>query len=521
VQQTDVAAPLGAQGTARAKNAFRLLPALEKDARMVRFAQTWAGKATLVVAFGALASLLNKPAAAVGVALVIFFAQRRRLMVALASLGMVIVTHRLDEVLKAVGQQEGLGWLAHHVAFKPAMLLVALVLTVGYVQLAKTWLSGRLLRRPLVTVLGLNAGLLALISLLPLQGVWRLIAWAVVAGAGSYFWYAAYSLKDHVDRHGGKLLKDASAWRPFWGGTNVPFPKAGAELEKLEVRTQEEAAIWQLKALKLVTWALMLALLRTALVLLTTGGPSYPSAWLPDVVLPLPAHLSFSGFGFHVTSLPDAFVLAQAGTPHSSAQNWASLALHLGVDLLDISIFGHVAVAGARMAGFKALRNTHRPLESRSIADFWNRYYFYFKELLVDFFFLPAYLRWFKKHPRLRLFFATFVAAGLGNFIFHWLAEPAGIVTLGLWGSLRARETYALYALVLVIGIALSQSSKSRDALRDPRRGTPPRSSQLARVSTTAGVLLFYCLLQVLNVAPLGSSVGDCFRFFLCLVPQL
>jgi hypothetical protein len=281
------------------------------------------------------------------------------------------------------------------------------------------------------------------------------------------------------------------------------------------VRTPEEAAIWQLKALKLVTWALMLALLRTALVLLTTGKPSYPSAWLPDVVLPLPATLSWAGLGLQVTSLPEAFVLMQGGAARSAGQNWASLVLHLGVDLLDISIFGHVAVAGARMAGFKALRNTHR----RSIADFWNRYYFYFKELLVDFFFLPTYLRWFKKHPRLRLFFATFAAAGVGNFIFHWLAEPVGIVTLGFWGSLAARETYALYALVLVLGIGLSQSPKPRDALRDPRRGTATPPSHLSRVATTSGVLLFYCLLQILNVPPLGSSAGDCFQFFLSLFP--
>jgi hypothetical protein len=92
------------------------------------------------------------------------------------------------------------------------------------------------------------------------------------------------------------------------------------------------------------------------------------------------------------------------------------------------------------------------------------------------------------------------------------LAEPVGIVTLGLWGSLRARETYALYALVLVLGIGLSQSRKPRAAARP---------SQLARVATTSGVLLFYCLLQVLNVAPLGSTVSDCFRFFLCLVPHI
>ena len=35
-------------------------------------------------------------------------------------------------------------------------------------------------------------------------------------------------------------------------------------------------------------------------------------------------------------------------------------------------------IACVRMAGFRALRNTYRPLESRTVAEFWNRYAFYF-----------------------------------------------------------------------------------------------------------------------------------------------
>ena len=491
--------------------AFRL-SALEKDPRVVSFAQTRAGKAALIVPFAVLAWLVHKPAAIVGAALVVFFPARRRLMVALASLAMLLVTSRLEEVLRAVGQQGGALALSQHFAFKPAALLLALVLVIGYVHVAKTRLPALLLRWPVTTLLAINTGLVALASLLPLHGAWRTVAWAVVAGAGGYLWYAAYGLRDRTERHGRTLLKDASAWRPFWGGTNVPFPKPGAWLEQLEVRTPEEAAVWQLKALKLLGWALVLAVLRTGLVVLATGKSSHPSAWLPDDVLAVTVGLSFAGSGLEVPTLPDALAVAFAGNPNPAAVNWASLALYLAVDLLDISIFGHVAVAGARMAGFKALRNTHRPLESRSIADFWNRYYFYFKELLLDFFFFPTYMRWFKKHPRLRLFFATFVAAGLGNFLYHWLADPAGIVTWGFWGSLRAMETYALYAAILVLGIGLSQLAKPRAAVR---------TSTFSRVTTVAGVLLFYGLLQVPNVAPLGSTTVDCLRFFLCLFPQL
>ena len=76
-------------------------------------------------------------------------------------------------------------------------------------------------------------------------------------------------------------------------------------------------------------------------------------------------------------------------------------------------------IAGCRMAGFNALRNSYRPLSSRTIAEFFNRFYYYFKELLVDFFFYPAFLRYWKGHKRLRMIFATFAAVFFGNSFYH------------------------------------------------------------------------------------------------------
>ena len=41
--------------------------------------------------------------------------------------------------------------------------------------------------------------------------------------------------------------------------------------------------------------------------------------------------------------------------------------------------------------GSRALRNAHAPLSSRTIAEYWNRYYYDFKELLADMFFYPNF----------------------------------------------------------------------------------------------------------------------------------
>jgi hypothetical protein len=42
---------------------------------------------------------------------------------------------------------------------------------------------------------------------------------------------------------------------------------------------------------------------------------------------------------------------------------------------------GHMIIGTLRLFGFNVFRNTYKPLLSESILEFWNRYYYYFKEL--------------------------------------------------------------------------------------------------------------------------------------------
>ena len=119
-------------------------------------------------------------------------------------------------------------------------------------------------------------------------------------------------------------------------------------------------------------------------------------------------------------------------------------------------------VASCRMAGFMALRNRYRPLASRSIAEFWNRYYYYFKELLVDCFFYPTFMRYFKRRGHWRLFAATFAAASFGNAFYHFFSSPHYIEELGFWRALEGFQSYIFYTIVLAVGISISQVRKRK-----------------------------------------------------------
>jgi hypothetical protein len=145
-------------------------------------------------------------------------------------------------------------------------------------------------------------------------------------------------------------------------------------------------------------------------------------------------------------------------------------------------------------------------LQAQTIADFWNRYNYYYKEMLVDFFFYPAFVRYFKRHPRLRAAAATFAAAGFGNMMAEFFRRTGSIIEVGLWQTVFGFRFFAFQALILSTGITVSQ-------LRGRRR-SPERSKAFGRqVISATGVAMFYCLLGVFDDAGKGYRLRDHFRF--------
>jgi D-alanyl-lipoteichoic acid acyltransferase DltB (MBOAT superfamily) len=187
---------------------------------------------------------------------------------------------------------------------------------------------------------------------------------------------------------------------------------------------------------------------------------------------------------------------------------WLALILYFSLRVTTLAVFGHKVIAIARMAGFNAFRNTYRPFESTSIAEFYNRVYWYFKEMLVAFFFYPSYLRYFKTRPKLRLFTATLAAAALGNFVFHFFRDDHFILRHGFGGAMKMYLSYAVYALVLGVAIALSQ-------LRVLNRKHHPAGWRKA--IAIAGVLLFYCLICVVEEPNYQHDIADYGNYLISL----
>jgi len=287
---------------------------------------------------------------------------------------------------------------------------------------------------------------------------------------------------------------------PVYGGTTTPYGKGLAFLGRHEATTPDTFAKSQLAGLKLL---LLAVIWRLALDLLDVGLFGRAAALLPDG---LASPLQAAG-----SNLPRLAELLQPGTARSLPVAWAVVYLELVRATLALAATGHVIVGSLRLFGFNVFRNTYKPLLSESVLEFWNRYYYYFKELLVDFFFYPVYLRLRRLGPSARLFAAVFAAAFVGNMYHHLLADPELIVRFDperLWATWAPRGVYC-FLLALGIWVSMLRQKRLRAAGLMPGR--------LLRLRRIAGVWTFYAIIQIWNIRDEAVGVGDCTRFFLSL----
>jgi hypothetical protein len=353
-------------------------------------------------------------------------------------------------------------------------------------------------RRPQVCLHLVFWTVLALFWWLPAApGRSRFLLGALVVMLPALLWRLGYLLMSgQRGRMGGTSVRDHVMYLfPVWGGSKTPYGKGLDYLARQEARTDDALARSQLAGLKLlllaVCWRGAVALMDG----LVFGDPSSPvTRWLGGASLGLPRFAPLLG-----------------GERVSLLAAWAALYAELVRRVLKLAAGGHVVVAVLRLAGFHVFRNTYKPLLAESVVDFWNRYFYYFKELLAEFFFFPTFVRWFKQRPRLRMFAATMMAAGAGNMYYHLLERQdllLGGDVAALWWKLNSR---ALYCFLLAVGIYVSMRREQG------RRGTAaaPRGPGI-RIRRIAGVWTFFSLIHIWGAStPVPFAART--RFFLSL----
>jgi len=359
---------------------------------------------------------------------------------------------------------------------------LAIVFMVCWLSLvyARRFKTHMLARRPVVALLAVLGLMTFAASQMP-SGPLQNRSWSLVVIFSTYIWFLSYAIVDMRSRHPKPDLIQMGVQQPFWlGSESTPIGKSAAYLLKHLSASPRELAITQIKGVKLLVWMLVLIVIQSLLHRLFSQMLGFPTQ----------------------QQAVSAFV---EGTPLPRWVNWVVLMLDTAYFSIFLAVYGHHAVGVARLAGFRLPRNTCRPLESRTLADFWNRYNFYFKEVMVDFFYVPAFLKGPKKYPRLRMFMATFMAAGIGNFLFHFIRDLYDVHTKGLAILVTSYQNYALYCALLAVGIALSQLRL--------HAGVKPADTVMAKLRSFFVVWGFVVVLQNFDINMRLFAISDNIRF--------
>ncbi len=443
-----------------------LIPKIEADRRILAFAQTVPGKIAILTCAAALFYIRGAFSwgAMAALSAITFFPAHRWIWMSIA--GILWIPYAIDRV--------GLNTIAAHagIASTRGILAAAIAEVLGISALLAIAMRraprGVLARNPRLTLLAMFALFLTAALSAP-AGLASVTLWTMVFAFSGCLWFLSYALSDQTP---GPVWHKAAGFFSLWqisAASTTPFLGRPSALRRLEAKNAEQFAAVQLKGLKLLAWSFLVAIVFATLDLMWTR--------------------------IGVPALPDA-IAAAASHPYPWHICWLSLIAGFEDSWLRMTVWGSAVVGGCRLAGFRLLRNTYRPLQSTTIADVWNRYYYYFKELIADFFFYPVYLRCFKRHPRIRMFFATWVAVGLGVPLFHFIRDIHYVADLGLVPAALGFRVYLCYANLLAAGIGVSQIRK----LSRPRGKAAESGSFLRRrLIPLAGVMLFFCFLQIFD----------------------
>ena len=319
----------------------------------------------------------------------------------------------------------------------------------------------------------------------PAAGSWRAILLGVALFFPKLIWRCGYML---LAGQSGKAAGTSFTHQliclfPVYGGTHTPYGKGLDYLSRFEANTEEELARSQLAGIKLLILACIW----------------YLGLVVMEGVLYGPGNHVTRALGGRTLGIPSLAQLVTQGAGAPRYTSWASIYCELVWQVLHLACNGHSVIAVLRLFGFNVFRNTYKPLLAESVHEFWNRYYFYFKELLVHFFFMPVFMqlgskplgRIFHNWPRLRLFAAVFAAAFVGNMYYHLLRKWDLLVKGDVLGVIYSARNHFFYAFVLAIGIYVSMLRKER------RGGKPLSAATAARMMRIFGVWTFFSLIFI------------------------
>lgn len=279
----------------------------------------------------------------------------------------------------------------------------------------------------------------------------RFYNWIALVVAGQFLWGLAYQIKDSSEITDIPLWQQVALAVPFWNFLlyQIPVPRGVLDLKKHEAKNDQDLYESQLSGIKLLFLAAFCTLLSEILVQIFFGHHSYVDFHLPSIPL------------LDIRSGLVKFNQSNAG----HLVKLVSVFLRVFTFILVLFPTYGVAVAIARLCGFKIFQFTYKPHKAKTFAQFAGRIIYYYNQILVTFFLAPISekLR-FVKNRKLRIFLSVFLAVSVGGVIFHFLRDLRDIygqhISGGLAQFIPGIPYFILFGLVAATSTIIEEKHK-------------------------------------------------------------
>lgn len=278
-----------------------------------------------------------------------------------------------------------------------------------------------------------------------------MITWAKLV------WYFAYDLQRQPRQSKFNTAQHLAYYRPFWSlFFYAPMPKGENYWRQIQVSSAEELTRCRVNGAIFIIWGTAIESLR----------------------------LFFYGY-YRQFTIGEALKTIYDGMALRSAVAWISVGFDFFDNLLMFTSYSYIIVGVIFFVGYKSPMNTNRPLQAKNPLDFFQRYNFFYKELLFQFFFFPAFAKLKILPARLRVSVSLFWAVAVGNFLIIYFRNADLHFSRGLQDSFVLLSNYAVYSLLLFFLLLPSVLANISD------RPKPESSKTLVTLGTILTILAF------------------------------
>lgn len=149
-----------------------------------------------------------------------------------------------------------------------------------------------------------------------------------------------------------------------------------------------------------------------------------------------------------------ALIALHSGKSLSALDLWRAVLTDFWIYFIWLMWTGLTAVATMRLAGFHVFRNTYRLYESKTFSEFFERYQYFYKELVFSIAFWPSFVRLRSIGLRWRVALSLFVSVGIYNTYLNLVFRWTKTVFLDFDGAAQKILTFSLNYLIYATMLA-------------------------------------------------------------------